>query len=433
MKDVLERKHRHYLFDHAIGPGLNDFHGPFVFVANIIVQIQPIQVADSLSAQVSYYSTIIQNQPGWLYCGVYTDEAKTGTKAERPGFQKLLTDCRAGKIDMVITKSISRFSRNTVVFLETIRELKGLGVDVFFEEQNIHTMTGAGELMITLIASFAQEESLSASENVKWRIKNAFEQGEDITLRHLYGYRIERGIIEIDPETAPVVREVFHRVRNGESIGSITADLNRHGIPSPAGFAWHHYPITAMLMNEKYTGNSLLMKTYINNHIEKKKVKNQGERPMYYAEDTHPAIIDMETFEAVQEILNHNIAVVNSREKPIKGPFTSLIRCERCGANFRRCKNHDVVFWNCRSYIKHGTAGCQSNRIRESTLMEITATVAPIEEIEQISAGDGVLTYTLKSGETIQRKWSLPSRSESWTDEMRKQAAEQAKKQKEGI
>lgn len=131
----------------------------------------------SLSAQVSYYSDLIQNHGDWLYTGVYSDEAKTGTKDSRAGFQNLVADCRAGKIDMVITKSISRFARNTVTLLQTVREFKALGVDIYFEEQNIHTISGDGELMMTILASYAQEESRSASENQKWRIKRSFESG----------------------------------------------------------------------------------------------------------------------------------------------------------------------------------------------------------------------------------------------------------------
>ena len=142
----------------------------------------------SLSAQVSYYSKMIQSHNGWMYCGVYSDEAVTGTKRERAGFQHMIEECRQGNIDLVITKSISRFARNTVTLLQTVRELKSLGVDVFFEEQHIHTMSADGELMMTILASYAQEESLSASENQKWRVRKAFENGEIINLRFLFGY-----------------------------------------------------------------------------------------------------------------------------------------------------------------------------------------------------------------------------------------------------
>lgn len=147
----------------------------------------------SLSAQVSHYSDMIQQHSGWQYCGVYADEALTGTKDNRENFQRLLQECYAGKIDMIITKSISRFARNTVTLLQTVRELKRFGVDVYFEEQNIHTMSADGELMMTILASYAQEESLSASENQKWRIRKGFANGEMMGLRFMYGYHIKKG------------------------------------------------------------------------------------------------------------------------------------------------------------------------------------------------------------------------------------------------
>jgi DNA invertase Pin-like site-specific DNA recombinase len=168
----------------------------------------------SLAAQVSYYRQYIGNHSGWLFAGVYADEAVTGTKKERPEFQRLLADCRNGKIDLVITKSISRFARNTVALLETIRELKRLGVDVYFEEQNIHSASGDGELMLTILASYAQEESLSVSENCKWRIRERFEKGELIA-HHMYGYRIERGKMAVHDEEAAVVRGIFSDYLSG--------------------------------------------------------------------------------------------------------------------------------------------------------------------------------------------------------------------------
>lgn len=166
----------------------------------------------SLSAQVSYYSSYIQSHKGWEYCGVYSDEAKTGTKDSRQGFQKLITACKDGEIDMVITKSISRFARNTVTLLETVRELKAIGVDIFFEEQNIHSLSAEGELMLTILASYAQEESFSASENQKWRIRKSFENGELVNLRFLYGFQIKKGILTPHPDEALIVNEVFDRV-----------------------------------------------------------------------------------------------------------------------------------------------------------------------------------------------------------------------------
>ena len=235
----------------------------------------------SLSAQVSYYSALIQKHAGWLYCGVYADEAFTGTKDSRDGFQDLLAECRAGNIDMVITKSISRFARNTVTLLETVRELKALGVDVYFEEQNIHTMSADGELMMTILASYAQEESRSASENQKWRIRRGFERGELVNLRFLFGYKIEKGCVTVDSEKAAVVREVFRRALEGESLTSLAIDLNRRGFTGVLGGKWNSMRIREMLSNEKYLGNALLQKQYRNNHLEKKEIPNRGELPQY--------------------------------------------------------------------------------------------------------------------------------------------------------
>ena len=162
----------------------------------------------SLSAQISYYSERIQSHQGWVYCGVYADEVFTGTKENRKNFQRLLTDCRNGKIDLIITKSISRFARNTITLLKTVRELKSLGVDVFFEEQNIHSISSDGELMLTILASYAQEESLSASENQKWRVKRNFEQGKPWSVI-LYGYRYKNGSFVIEPTEAKIVKKIF--------------------------------------------------------------------------------------------------------------------------------------------------------------------------------------------------------------------------------
>ena len=184
----------------------------------------------SLSAQVSYYNSLIQQHPGWIFCGVYADEGLTGTRVDRENFQRLLADCRAGKIDMVVTKSISRFARNTVTLLETVRELKNLGVDVYFEEQNIHSASADGELMLSILASYAQEESLSASENQKWRIKRNFESGMPWNGTML-GYRYDNGTLVIHPEEAAVVRQIFDNYIGGMGVTAIAKMLNSQGIP----------------------------------------------------------------------------------------------------------------------------------------------------------------------------------------------------------
>lgn len=248
----------------------------------------------SLSAQVSYCNDLIQNHGDWLYAGVYSDEAKTGTKDSRSGFQNLVADCRDGKIDMVITKSISRFARNTVTLLQTVREFKALGVDIYFEEQNIHTMSGDGELMMTILASYAQEESRSASENQKWRVKRNFEAGIPWD-RTLLGYRMENDHYVIVPKEAEIVRRIYNEYLSSSGYNSIAKMLNDEGILSRFGGKWNQSAVSRVLSNYTYTGNLLLQKTFRENHISKRKIFNTGELPKYHAEDAHEAIINTET------------------------------------------------------------------------------------------------------------------------------------------
>ena len=379
----------------------------------------------SLSAQVSFYSSMIQSHGDWLYAGVYTDEAITGTKGQRDGFQQMLADCCSGKIDLIITKSISRFARNTVTLLETVRELKALGVDVFFEEQNLHTMSADGELMLTILASYAQAESLSVSENQKWRVRKGFEQGELINLRYLFGYRIANGTVEIDSENAAVVREVFERALTGESFGSISRDLNDRKIQLELGGRWTAQSIRNLLSNEKYTGNALLQKYFRNNHLEKKKTKNTGELPQFYAEDTHPAIMKEKRA---------------SQGKGKISVFTSKIVCGKCGSHFKRVTKHGKPGWNCSTFQTRGKAVCSARKIPENILKEVLAKLmgtslfdeeafaAQIHHLEVPE--DYHLRAVFQDGHTAELVWQHRSRRESWTPEMRKMAAERAREQR---
>lgn len=207
----------------------------------------------SLSAQISCYSERIQGHPGWLYAGVYSDEALTGTKDNRSGFQSHLADCRSGKIDMDIVKSIFRLARNTVTLLETVRELKSLGVDVYFEEQNIHTLSNEGELMLTILASYAQEESLSVSENQKRRIQKNFKEGKPWNSTML-GYRNVNEMLTVVPEEAEIVKRIFDMYLSGMGIQSIANTLNREGIPTRLGAKFKYTGIYKTLRNEAYAG-----------------------------------------------------------------------------------------------------------------------------------------------------------------------------------
>lgn len=239
----------------------------------------------SLSAQVSYYSNLIQNHKGWEYAGVYADEALTGTKDNRDNFQRLLADCRNGKIDMVITKSISRFARNTVTLLKTVHELKDLGVDVYFEEENIHSTDATGELILSFLAGRAQEESLSASENQKWRVRQNFQNGKPWR-GFMMGYRYDGKKYVVVPEEAEIVKSIYADYLNGKGINAIMKRLNEEGVLTQQGYTWHQSAVTRILKNYTYTGNLLLQTKYRENHLTKRTLVNHGQLPQYLAENT---------------------------------------------------------------------------------------------------------------------------------------------------
>ena len=288
----------------------------------------------SLSAQVSYYSAYIQKRPEWLYRGVYVDEAVTGTKTERPEFQRLLADCRAGKIDMIITKSISRFARNTVTLLETVRELKALGIDVFFEEPNIHTLSAAGEMMLTILASVAQEESRMTSERMKWRVRKNFEEGVPWNSK-LLGYRLIGDRYVIVPDEADTVRRIYSLFLSGMGPLKIAKILNDEGRRTSEDYPWQPNGVSAILRNDAYTGNLTLQKTFRIDHICKTPRKNDGECAVYKVGESHDAIIPQATFDAVQAEIARR-AEEWKHAKPKASVFTGKLLCENCGKHYVR-------------------------------------------------------------------------------------------------
>ena len=376
----------------------------------------------SLSAQVSYYSSLIQQHPGWQYVGVYADEAKTGTKDTRESFVRLIFDCKAGKIDMVITKSVSRFARNTVTLLETVRDLKALGIDVFFEEQNIHTLSADGELMLSILASYAQEESLSASENQKWRIRRNFEEGRPWN-GVMLGYRQKNGKYTVVPEEANIVRRIYSEYLSGKGVEAIVNGLNADGIMTRKGFSWHKSSVCRILRNSNYTGNLLLQRFYSENHLTKRKCVNAGELPKYAATDTHEAIIDPEAFEAVQEEIGRRA----KKYKPCpprkeQYPYTGLIVCAHCGKHYRRKVTVTGPVWICSTYNSKGKAACPSKQIPEPTLTAMTADL-DIGDLTEIVAEDGnTLVFHFKDGRKTVKRWQDRSRAESWSAEMKEVA-----------
>jgi len=376
----------------------------------------------SLSAQVSYYSGLIQRNPEWVYCGVYADEDYTGTKDDRPEFQRLLEDCRAGKLDLVLTKSVSRFARNTVTTLETVRELRALGIGVFFEEQGINTLGADGEFLLTLLASYAQEESFNVSENCKWRIRKQFSEGKPTPCK-VYGYTRD---YEIIPEEATVVRQVFADYLGGMGVLAIQKKLLAQGITfSKNGLA-------VLLRNVKYTGNLLLQKTYTQDHLTKRRLKNTGQLPMYLVEGNHEAIIDRATFDAAQAEIDRRAAAHVSPPSKETYAFTGKIRCGICGAPF----GHKIAgagprykkpVWICNTYNTLGKAHCPSQMIPEDILEAKTLEAGGFAGLKEIQVpGPNQLLFTYEDGRRVELTWAHPSRRESWTPEMREAARQKS-------
>ena len=381
----------------------------------------------SLAAQVEYYSIFIRRHPGWEYVGVYADEAKTGTKDSREQFQQLLTDCKAGKIDHIVTKSISRMARNTVTLLETVRELKGMGITVYFEEQNIDTGTDDGELMLSILASYAQEESLSASENQKWRVRQNFENGQPWR-GFMLGYRYKEGQYIVVPDEAEIVRSIYADFLNGRGVTAIMKRLNKEGILTQQGFTWHKSAITRVLKNYTYTGNLLLQTKYRENHLTKRTLVNHGQLPQYHATNTHEPIIDINTYNAVQLEMYRRAQKYGKQQTSGKYPFSGMITCAGCGKHYRRKVTATSPVWICSTYNTLGKAACPSKAIPESTLMEIAAEVSATGEITAVTAlNNNTLEFTLADGTVTVKQWQDRSRAASWTPEMRAAAGEKTR------
>ena len=354
----------------------------------------------SLAAQVDYYSHLIQSNPMWIYVGVYADSAITGTKDSRPEFQRLLSDCRNGVIDLVLVKSISRLARNTVTLLETVRELRALGIDIFFEEQNLHTLSSEGDLMISILASFFQEESRSVSENCLWRIRRKFSKGESNAF-DIYGYRFQDGRLVVEPGEATVVKRVFQMYLDGMGTRAIANRLNKENIPTRRGKQWYHTTIMTMIRDEKYTGNMLLQKSYCSDHLTKRTVKNNGERRQYMVSNSHDAIIDQNIFDRVQSEIARRVETFTpgSNSGITKHPLSGKIVCGLCGKHFRRrydlnkasCK---APHWVCSTYLTKKKEACASHRLSEDVLMSILSELFSNDDpLSQVNRIDEVIVF----------------------------------------
>lgn len=340
---------------------------------------------NSYQVQIAYYTDLINRKKEWTLAGIFADEGISGTQTKkRTEFNRMIRMCKNKKIDLVITKSISRFARNTVDCLEYVRQLKDLGIGVIFEKENINTLTMTSEFMIALYGSFAQAESESISKNVSWGKEKAYREGKvAFQYSKLLGYRKgEDGKPEIVPEEAETVKMIYGMFLDGYSMKSIKDILENRDLLTPTGKkTWSESLVRSILQNEKYVGNALLQKTYTVDCISHKVVKNHGERPMYLVSDHHAAIIDRDTYNRVQQELARRSSKRKVSDKTIteqgkyssKYALTELLICGHCGTPYRRTtwasRGKKQIVWRCISRLEHGKKYCpDSPSIKEEQL-----------------------------------------------------------------
>ncbi len=303
--------------------------------------------------------------------------------------------------------------------LETVRELKNINIDVYFEKENIHSLSGDGELMLSILASFAQEESRSVSENCKWRIRKGFANGELINLRFMYGYKINKGKIEIKESEAGIVRMIFNDYLNGMGCTSIAKKLRNMDVSKLRGGKWNSERVIEIIKNEKYTGNALLQKKFVKDHLTKNLVWNNGNLPKYYAEGTHPAIVNIDTFEKAQEILQRNREHCLGKSGIYKYPFSSKIVCGICGKKYRHKNRKGKISWNCSTYLKYGKDSCPSKQIPEDILYKLTEEVLGLTKFDEDVFKEGIkeinvpehnkLIFVFHDGTNIKKEWRYDS------------------------
>jgi len=335
--------------------------------------------ATSSEAQVEHYTEFIQKNPEWEFAGIYADDGISGTNTKnRDEFNRMIEDCEAGTIDMIITKSISRFARNTLDCLKYIRQLKDKNIPVFFEKEAINTMDAKGEVLITIMTSLAQQESQSLSQNVKLGLQFRYQNGQvQVNHNHFLGYtKDEEGNLVIDPEQAEVVKRIYREYLEGYSMDKIAKGLEADGILTGAGKTkWWTSTINKILRNEKYIGDALLQKTYTTDFLNKTRVKNNGIVPQYYVEGNHEAIIPKDIFLRVQEELVRRRVVKTSangkkRSYSCNHCFAQIVICGECGEMFRRihwnnrgCKS---IVWRCLSRLE-----CHARTVYETVLENV--------------------------------------------------------------
>ena len=365
----------------------------------------------SFETQKAMYTEMIMMKPTWQMAGIYADEGITGTVAKkRPGFMKMIEDCRKGKIDMIVTKSVSRFSRNNLDCLMYVRELKQLGIPIIFEKEGINTIQVSSELLLTLFGALSQAESESISMNVKLGIRQSLKNGNvRFSYKTFLGYRKGAdGQPEIVPEQADIVRRIYNDFIAGATYLEIAKRLTEENVPTMGGGnRWFSERIKSILKNEKYKGDALLQKTYITDPISKRVKKNNGELPMYYVENSHPAIIERRIFDRVQEEIARRAGKKKVKQTGTKtelgrysGKYalTELLYCGECGTPYRRCTwsrdGKKKIVWRCVSRLDYGKKYCKNSpSVEESRLHNaIAAAITKKANSEEINIG-GIMNH----------------------------------------
>ena len=413
----------------VIEPTLNIIPKRLKVAAYVRVSVEKELTEHSFVAQLDHFSTIIKARPDWINAGVYSDYGITGTKLDRPGFKALMEACDAGKIDLILAKSISRFCRNTVDLLNTVRHLRDKGINIHFERENMDTMSDSGELLLSLLASYAQEESRSMSENCKWAIRKKFEQGIGNWF-HLYGYRWDGQQFQIIENEAEVIRRIFNLYTGGVGPHAIAKDLKACGYVRRDGTPFTYSRIVKILNQEKYCGNSLLQKTFRENHITKRKTVNNGEYPMYFIEESHPAIISPEAYEKVKEVMAMRREQDYKAGRPSRfSCFTGKIICAYCNHTYRRTNKdgkESRYIWKCGTKKNLGVEACNSQNIPERLLEMAFCTVSGSNEFNPshfeklvdhvIVQSPYTLIFHFKDKSTVTSCWKYNATTKQYTE-----------------
>lgn len=361
--------------------------------------------ATSYEAQVEHYTDYIRKNPEWEFAGIFADDGISGTNTKkREEFNRMIDEAMAGKIDMIVTKSISRFARNTLDCLKYIRQLKEKNIPVYFEKENINTMDAKGEVLLTIMASLAQQESQSLSQNVKLGFQYRYQQGQ-ITVNHnrFLGYtKDEKGQLIIEPDEAEVVKRIFREYLEGASLQQIGRGLEADGILTGAGKKkWRAETLQKILKNEKYIGDALLQKTYTVDFLEKKRVPNNGLVPQYYVENSHEAIIPRDLYMQVQEemVRRANLRSGQNRKKRVyssKYALSSIVYCSKCGDIYRRVvwnnRGKRSIVWRCCTRVEHGPGCCDAPTIQETDLQN-----AVVKAINMVLGGKDEMLEALET------------------------------------